>query len=344
MIPFSKPAISVKAQLDLLRSRGLEIQSPERAERYLEVISYFRLSAYMRPFQNSNDPNHTFKKGVKFQQVVALHAFDRELRLMLMDAIERVEVAIRSMVNVVMGEKYQCEQELYSGSHWYLKPERFNSKYNHQKLIESLQKKQSLEIRVLQQEEQKIDQTKHAESKKKALKDLKQRENYYRYYSNNYSKPALPPSWTVIEELSLGELSHLFKGLKRDADRKAIAKRFNVPQDKLVSWLHTLTFVRNCCAHHARLWNRELPISPKLMRDPEWKLPEVLPSTHIQPAKRLFPVILLLSQLIKEVSPDSCWIPNFLKLLVKYPEVPLINMGFPEGWQEHPFFQQGAQL
>lgn len=282
MIPFSKPAISVKAQLDLLRSRGLEIQSPERAERYLEVISYFRLSAYMRPFQNPSNQNHDFKNGTKFQQVVALHAFDRELRLILMDAIERVEVAVRSMVNVVMGEKYQSEQDPYSGSHWYLNPERFNRQYNHQKLIETLQKKQHQEKKALQQEEQKINQSQHAEPKKKALKDLKQRENYYRYYSNNYSEPVLPPSWTVIEELSLGELSYLFKGLKRDADRKAIAKR-------------------------------------------------------------LYPVFLLLAHLIKEVSPDSLWVQNFLSLLDKYPEVPLINMGFPNDWQQHPFFQQGAQ-
>jgi abortive infection bacteriophage resistance protein len=344
MIPFSKPSISIKEQIELLKSRGLDIQHPERAERYLEVISYFRLSAYMRPFQNPSDQNHDFKKGIKFQQIVALHAFDRELRLMLMDAVERVEVAVRSMINVVMGEKYQCEQEPYSGSHWYLNSERFNSQYNHQKLIETLQKKQHQEKRALQHEEQKIDQSLHAESKKKALKDLKQRENYYRYYSNNYSEPVLPPSWTVIEELSLGELSHLFKGLKRDADRKAIAKRFNVPQDKLVSWLHTLTFVRNCCAHHARLWNRELPISPKLMRDTEWKLPEVLPNSHIQPAKRLYPVLLLITHLMKQVSPDSCWVQNFLTLLEKYPEVPLNNMGFPMNWQQHPFFQQGVRL
>ena len=343
MIPFSKPAISVKAQLDLLRSRGLEIQSPERAERYLEVISYFRLSAYMRPFQNPSNQNHEFKNGTKFQQIVALHAFDRELRLILMDAIERVEVAVRSMVNVVMGEKHQSEQDPYSGSHWYLNPERFNRQYNHQKLIETLQKKQHQEKKALQQEEQKIDQSQHTEPKKKALKDLKQRENYYRYYSNNYSEPVLPPSWTVIEELSLGELSHLFKGLKRDVDRKVIAKRFNTPQDKLVSWLHTLTFVRNCCAHHARLWNRELPIAPKLMRDVEWQLPNVLPNSHIQPAKRLYPVFLLLAHLIKEVSPDSLWVQSFLSLLEKYPEVPLINMGFPNDWQQHPFFQQGAQ-
>lgn len=340
MISFSKPSISVEQQLSLLQQRGLTIRDPERAKSYLEVISFFRLSAYMRPFQKPFDEKHSFKNGVEFKQVVALYAFDRELRLLVMDAIERVEVAIRSMINNVMGPKYQLEGQPHSGSHWYLNNRHFKRDYDHHRLIKTLRDKQEKERTSLARENIKIEGSNFDGNKKSALKDIKQRENYFRYYLNNYSQPELPPGWAAIEELTLGDLSHLYKGLAKDADRKAIAKRFNSPQDKLESWLHTLTFVRNCCAHHARLWNRALPIAPKLMRDPAWQLPDVIPYTQIQPARRLFSVLMLLSFLMKQVSPDSQWINKLLILISTHPDVPLKNMGFPDSWQEYEFFRE----
>ncbi len=109
MNQFNKAAVSTTEQIGILQHRGLAIQNPERAERYLEVISYFRLSAYMRPFQkhiNEQVVEHQFKDGTEFKQIVDLYAFDRELRLLIMDAIERVEVAIRATLNNVMANKH----------------------------------------------------------------------------------------------------------------------------------------------------------------------------------------------------------------------------------------------
>ena len=106
MTQFTKPAISIDQQIELLLNRHLKIQSPDRAKKYLEVISFFRLSAYMRPFQRPTAEQkieHQFKEQVEFKQIVDLYAFDRELRLLIMDAIERVEVAVRATLNNVMG-------------------------------------------------------------------------------------------------------------------------------------------------------------------------------------------------------------------------------------------------
>jgi|SRR5690625_2349582 len=339
-IPFDKPVINVAEQLALLESRGLIIRNPEKAAHYLEVISYFRLSAYMRPFQKANDEQHRFYPQTEFKQIVALYAFDRELRLLLLDAIERIEVAVRSMVNIVMGQKNEDPDKPHSGSHWYLERTNFKDQYRHSKLIEEFENVVEKENKILEKEQQKLMKGRLSDTKKQTIIDLKRRENYCRYYTTKYFPPKLPPSWAVIEELSLGSLSHLYKGLAEDSDRKAIARRFNTPQDKLASWLHTLTFIRNCCAHHARLWNRELSIAPALMRDPEWQFPKVLPNSHIQPARRLYVVILLIVHLMKHVSPNSDWAGKFIQLLDKYPAVPLRNMGFPEDWREHPFFSE----
>ncbi|MDM1716620.1 MULTISPECIES: Abi family protein [Pseudomonadota] len=340
MIPFNKPVIDVSQQLALLEQRGLIIKNPEKAAHYLEVISYFRLSAYMRPFQQPNDDQHRFYPQTEFKQIVALYAFDRELRLLLLDAIERIEVAIRSMLNIVMGKKNEDSNKPHSGSHWYLDRQNFKQQYRHSKLLEEFENIVEKEQQILDREQQKLLKGRLAEAKKKIIFDLKRRENYCRYYTTKYFPPKLPPGWALIEELSLGSLSHLYSGLAEDSDRKAIAQRFNTPQDKLGSWLHTLTFIRNCCAHHARLWNRELSIAPALMRDSEWKFPTVLPNSHIQPAKRLYVVILLIVHLMQQVSPNSNWAGMFVMLLNKYPDVPLRNMGFPDDWQQHPFFTE----
>lgn len=337
--PFSKPSISVAEQITLLRKRGLNIQDQQRTEHYLEVISFFRLSPYMSPFQQETESNQTFKSGTSFKQVAALYAFDRELRLLVMDAIERVEVAVRAMINNVMGAKYQTQHELYSGSHWYLNPIHFKRQFDHHRLINTLNAKQNRERGELAREIGKINNAQYDDDKKQALINLKQRENYFRFYLNNYNQPELPPCWAIMEELTLGELSHLFKGLAKDADRKQISRRFNTPMTVLANWLHTLTFVRNSCAHHGRLWNRELPIAPKLIQTKQWQLPSTLPNSNIQPIRRLFSVLLLLAYLMKQVSPDSQWVNKLLQLIARYPDVPVKSMGFPDDWQQYEFLQ-----
>ena len=100
------------------------------------------------------------------------------------------------------------------------------------------------------------------EAYKNRLKLKRQQESYARHYTLTYNDPELMPSWAMLEELSLGELSHLFKGLAKDKDKKMIAGGFDLFAPLLESWLHTLTVIRNICAHHARLWNRQLGIKP----------------------------------------------------------------------------------
>jgi abortive infection bacteriophage resistance protein len=154
----------------------------------------------------------------------------------------------------------------------------------------------------------------------------------------NYQIPSLIPGWAMTEELTLGSLSHIYQGLIRDADRKAIARRFEIPHEVLASWLHTLNFVRNCCAHHSRLWNRELAVQPKIPHGALWQLPERLVGSQIQPQRRIYVVLLLLAHLMRQVSPDSQW-HNKVKALITFnPDIPIFPMGFPDDWQSHIFW------
>jgi abortive infection bacteriophage resistance protein len=330
MKKFDKPALSVDGQLALLRQRGLKVRDEARATRYLEVISFFRLSPYMRPFQDTNCENHTFHPGSEFKQIVNLYAFDRELRLFVMDALERVEVATRAAINNHMAVQY-------NNSHWFMDQQVFNHLYQHRKLLNELKKKLDDEKRNLSREAAFIERKTADETLKQQKIEHRARDNYFRFYAHCYNDPALPPGWAIVETLSLGALSRLFGGLKKDNDRKKIAKQFDIPHEILESWLHTLTFVRNLCAHHSRLWNRELPIPPKLPKS--WQLPPRLVPSQVQPVRRVYVVLLMLSHLMEQVSPDSEWRIRFRKLLKDHPETNLTMMGFPSDWEQHPLWK-----
>lgn len=156
MATFSKPAKSVEQQLELLKQRGLSVRQPERALRFLEVVSFFRLSIYMRPFQIPNDKEHRFKPNSEFKDIINLYAFDRELRLLVIDAIERVEVAVRASLNNYMSCKYQNDNEPHSGTHWYLNRLLFKKNYDYHRLINDLENTQLKEASQLQRDIEKI--------------------------------------------------------------------------------------------------------------------------------------------------------------------------------------------
>jgi abortive infection bacteriophage resistance protein len=345
MTQFTKPAINVDQQIELLLSRSLQIQSPARSKKYLEVISFFRLSAYMRPFQRpiaEQSVEHQFKDQVEFKQIVDLYAFDRELRLLIMDAVERVEVAIRATLNNVMGTKYQTA-EPNSGSHWYMNSRLFKRNFDHQRLLRDIKDKQTKESQLLQRDITQIQRSNASIEVQELRIQRRIKENYPRFYQHHYSTPELMPGWAMAEELTFGSISHLYSGLAKDSDRKAIAKRFSVPQEVLESWLHTLNFIRNCCAHHSRLWNRELAIQPKIPHGALWQLPERLIPSQIQPNRRIYMVLLMLAYLMQQISPDSQWQNKLKALILLHPEVPIFPMGFVDNWRDHAFFQAGEQ-
>ena len=337
MATFTKLAVSLDQQLEILQQRGLNIVHPERAKRFLEVVSFFRLSIYMRPFQIPDNEEHMFKANSEFKQIVELYAFDRELRLLVTDAIERVEVAVRAGLNNHMSCKYQSDTA-HSGSHWYLNADLFKQSYDHQRLISSLVEKQSKEAIQLGRDIDKINRSNASPEIKQQRIEQRTKENYPRFYQQNYQIPTLIPGWAMTEELTLGSLSYVYQGLGIDADRKAIARRFNTPHEVLASWLHTLTFVRNCCAHHSRLWNRELAVQPKIPKGELWQLPLRLADSHIQPRRRIYVVLLLLAHLMRQVSPDSQWHNKVKALILGHSNVPMLPMGFPEDWELHGFW------
>lgn len=332
MTRFAKPALTAGEQLDLLIERGLHINDRERALRLLEVTTSFRLSPYMRPFQYPDDPEHRFKPNARLSDIMQVYRFDSDLRQLVMVAIERVEIAVRTGISNHMACTY--------GTHWYLTPARFKAHFDHSRLLTELNDKLVKETRQYHRETERIERAKVPEEIKQVRKESRKRDNYPRYYALTYGQPAHLPSWAMVEELSLGTLSHLFDGLDEYRDRKAIARRFALPHHVLASWLHTLTFIRNVCAHHFRLWNRELSIPPSWPKHLAFPAPQAGRGAP----RRLFTVLMMLTHLTTQISPDTRWPGRLHALLAEYPDIPRKPMGFPEDWEARLEIHKAAEV
>ena len=210
MRPFDKPALSVEQQLELLKQRGLQVANDERAMRFLEVVTLFRLSPYMRPFQETN-PEHTFKPGSTLKAVVDIYRFDGSLRRITMDAIERVEVAIRAAISNHMCPKY--------GPDWIADASIFSSSYSHGDLLRPLRDQLGKERNKLGREIDRIKKSSRADQVQQQRIENRMRDNYFRFYGSTYSHPELPPAWAVLEELSLGTVSTM---RRQERDREQI--------------------------------------------------------------------------------------------------------------------------
>ena len=87
---FMKQYMTETDLMVLLKNRGLAISDETKAVRYLESIGYYRLSAYMYPFLTVPKNTHQYKKGTTFQQVLNLYRFDKKLRMLLLNEIEKL--------------------------------------------------------------------------------------------------------------------------------------------------------------------------------------------------------------------------------------------------------------
>jgi len=225
--PFLKPATTYTQQVALLQSRGMEITDPALAEFILEHINYYRLCAYWLPFEQDH-ATHTFRPGTRFEDVLAIYIADRRLRLLFLDAIERIEVSVRCHWAYEMGHRH--------GPHAHLDP-------GLAKRLDFWQtNKEKLEAEVGRSDEA-----------------------FILHIRNTYCEP-LPPVWACAEVMSLGLLSSWYDNLKPSATRIAISNAYQVDESVLSSWLRHLTLVRNICAHHGRLWNRKFVLIPQLPR------------------------------------------------------------------------------
>lgn len=161
-------------------------------------------------------------------------------------------------------------------------------------------------------------------------------ETFIRHFKDNYVE-SMPPVWAVCEVMSLGQLSHWYTNLRPMPTRRAIASVYNLDEQVLQSWLHHLTHVRNFCAHHSRLWNREFTITPRL---PSRK-PASLDGQFNRGSRRLYNALVMLLYVMDLIAPKHHW-RDRLKNLLSVHSVDVTQMGFPREWHRFPIWERGA--
>ncbi len=98
--------LPINKQIEQLQQRGLEIDDDKHATQWLTHISYYRLAKYWNIFRDKDTKGNwqNFKQGYNLKHVTKLYEFDRKLKLLFMDGIERIEISLRSVASHEIGK------------------------------------------------------------------------------------------------------------------------------------------------------------------------------------------------------------------------------------------------
>lgn len=243
---------------------------------------------------------HVFRPGSSFEQVQAAYVFDQKLRSALMDAIAVVEIDLRTSIAHHFG-KVHAPFAHAEGRNFY-------QQYRHPDWLTKLQHETE-----------------------------RSHEDFVEHFRQHYQEFPNLPIWMATELMSFGTLSLMLKMMQRD-DQKAIAARYKIQARFLESWVHHLVYIRNVCAHHARVWDRHWSIKPELPPTPKWSQP------YLADNSRLYATILILLHLLRHCQASQVfftdWTHRIQNLLHSPPQA--LNaqgrMGLTNQWSSHPFF------
>lgn len=339
---YGKPFLDVDAQLDLLIQRGLMVRDREQAYRELRAIGYFRLSGYWYPFRQrpksgTGPRSSAFVSGTELDEVLAIYRFDERLRIEVLRAIARIEVAIRFQVGHVLGRRgpFAHEDPTMLDPQW--------SRTQRQACSG-----QNCTVACC------WDESNHEQwMRRQSRNEQISNEAFMAHFRSNYGYPL--PIWVATETMSFGDLNRLFAGLAQ-RDRQQIAADFDLFLEDgngdaavLSSWLEHLRQTRNYCAHHARLWNRNhtAPVgmstsAPELEHLRSKQVSATGAATVSRASSRIYGTLAVIAYLLARID-DSNAVRDRLRALIEdfsaTDATRLSSMGFPDGWEAQTIWQ-----
>ena len=267
-----------------------------KASHLLRHISYYRFSGYWYPLLE-NKQNHVFKPNSCFETAFALYKFDRELRRLITSELEKIEIAVRSQMAYSLSTQH--------GSFWLENESLFVNSAKYQSTIAKIKEEMS-----------------------------RSDEDFIISFHEKYSN-LLPPSFITLETTSFGALSRLYENLQAGKTKREIALSFGLYDRVFISWLHSFVYIRNMCAHHARVWNRFLQVQPLFPK----RIANVWISTNNISNRRMYYVLSMIIYFLNTVNPKHTFKQKLNSLFEKYPNVDKRAMGFPANWQNEPLWQ-----
>ncbi len=312
---FSKPARTFEQQADLLLKRGMVGDRGEIVGR-LSAVNYYRLSAYWFTFRIASPDGSRqddVRPGTEFRAVWDRYVFDQRLRLLMMDVIERIEVALRTRLAYHHAHKYGATAyadtpgSLPEMKAWH---PAYKDRRAHWRWIE------------------------------KVREEIERGHDHplVKHFRATYTLSPDLPIWAAVELMSLRQVVSMYQG-SHQRIREDVAQFFGVHPSELESWLLMLLNIRNICAHHGRLWNRKLAKVPKLPRGAGWS-----GAVKIDPTT-VFAALTICAHIVNRLWPDSQWCQKVGALMVEYAHIPKRpepapswSMGMPDNWLDCPLW------
>jgi abortive infection bacteriophage resistance protein len=301
MSRFKQPPLNIDEQVELLRKKGLIIEDEDYAKNWLSHVSYFRLKNYTYTFKDDYQGENVgnFLTNTTFEQVINLYLFDKKLKSILFEMLEIVEVAIKTKISNTMSYKF--------GSHWYLDRKYFRPEFDHDEFMQDLKDKCN-------------------ESK----------ENYITTYKRVYTDPETPPSWMIMELLTFGTISRIFEQLYARDEKLSICQEFSLPENILISWFHCFSFIRNRCAHHARIVYQRVRTQPIM---PSRRKHQFLTETDLVYPDSIYCVLCCLQQIIRKINLSATFEIPIIALMDNSPEINISALGFTPNWKEEAIWR-----
>ena len=322
MTEYAKPWLPVDAQMAKLADRGVQIPVPDACRKLLWAVGYYRLTGYLYPLRESEllaDAagetrliiHSSYRPGTSIQIAEELISFDRSLRMLVLEGIERIEVSLRMQIGYVLGRKSPFA---------HLDPENFVDSFTDEQVDRATGES------APSRHHQWIERVTHRKAESK--------EAFVVHFRTKYDEKM--PIWALTELLELGQLGVLYRGLN-NSFATTIAAHYGAPTKKvLASWISSINYIRNVSAHHARLFNRKLvaaPGRPKIGAVPV--LDHLRNGSTTKEVFGLYNALAVMAYLLHTTDPDSGWPTRLSQLISSFPASPLIDitsMGIPDGW------------
>lgn len=277
--------MTVDEQIKNLKEIGLIVNDVEYAKKILNDISYFRL---IKAYSlNLKPKNGRYSKETTFEHIVDLYLFNAKLRQLIFPEIEKIEINVRCRIANYFAGEY--------GVLGYLDANNFVKEEYHQIFLSDIEEEISRNSKA----------------------------PFVQNFRHNYEGGQLP-IYALVEVFSFGTLSKFYKNMK-NPDKKAVAQTFGVGYTYVESWLESISYVRNICAHYGRLYNAKFSKTPILYKE------------YTQAGignNRMYSVLLCMKHLLKSDKHWTVFVDAIEHLIEEYESVDIRTMGFPDNWKE----------
>ena len=292
----NKPFRTIDEQLDILKERGLLIYDEDFAKECLRQLNYYRLSGYTLTLRK----NDQFYKSITFENIMQIYNFDRQLKLLVLNYLEDIEISLRTHIGYVLGNRDLTQSSNLS----YLDPSNYVSTTHYDQIQSELTS---------------------------AIGDNKN-EAFIKHHKSKYNGKL--PSWVIVETLSFGTLSRLFSSLNQDIKNEICGDYYNHIRPQVIeNIMEGLVVLRNICAHHSRLYNRGIPNTPRMPKpENEFYLKQGYEKNEI--GKKLFFRLVMIDRITENKDFMNILISDIKQLSNNYPFVKLSHYGFKTNWHD----------